>query len=187
MAIRFRMNERKALEAVVWLLNQKPGMTRYNLAKILYYADKWHLEEYGRPITGDRYIAMQEGMVPSQILDMLERDGRTLQPEDIEIILEAIERYQNDERYEAYRPRRDPEVEYLSRSDIECLRRALDAYGNLSFQDLRDLAHHDPAWKSAWDEKHNSEMDYEDIIGVDHPKRDQLIERLRETSGRLVF
>lgn len=187
MPIRFVFNTKKALEAIVWLLQRKPGMTRYNLAKILYFADKGHLEEYGRPIIGDRYIAMKEGMVPSRVLDMLEIDGEVLRSEDIEAIREAIEPHENEEGYEAYRARRDPDLEYLSQSDIDFLSRSLEAYGDMSYAELRRLAHEDRAWKRAWDTKRNGEMDYQDIIDPEHPRRDVLIERLQESSGKLVF
>ena len=43
----------------------------HKLCKILYFADQRHLSLYGRSITGDTYIAMQYGPVPSNVDDIL--------------------------------------------------------------------------------------------------------------------
>lgn len=187
MSIKFRVNGKKVLEVIVWLLNNKPGLTRYTLSKVLYYADKAHLEKHGRPVTGDRYIAMEDGMVPSLVLDMLERDRSRLDPEeDIRPIEEAIEAFSAGD-YEAYKAKREADAECLSRTDIECLSESLDQYGDMSVGMLWDLAHSEAAWEKAWNERENSEMSYEDMVPADHPKREELIERLRETSEYVVF
>jgi uncharacterized phage-associated protein len=185
--IHFQINSKKTLEVLVWLLNKKPGMTRYTIVKVLYYADKAHLEQHGRPILGDRYIAMDDGMVPSHALDMLEGDRRNLYADaDIKPIEEAIVTLK-DGKYDAYRATREAETEHLSRTDIECLAAALKCYGHLTFNELYDLAHSEVAWKKAWNTRQNSEMDYAEIIAQDHPRRKELIERLEETSEHVVF
>jgi len=127
--IQFRMNTRKALEAVVWLLSEHPGLTRHTIAKVLYYADKRHLHQYGRPVIGDRYVAMNEGMVPSRVLDILEKDGRYLRPEEIEAREGALRGYEGEQGHPAYEALREPDTDYLSRTDIEALRWSLEEYG----------------------------------------------------------
>lgn len=187
MTIRFRISTRKALEAIIWLVSQRPGLTRHSLAKILYYADKHHLQEYGRPVIGDKYIAMREGMVPSHVLDILERDMARLRHDDVEAIETAIEEFTNPEGHPAYRARRPPATDFLSRTDRECLDWSLERYGDMGFEELKDLAHKEPAWQRAWDQQHDSPMDYQDIIDADNPGREILIEKLRETSRSVVF
>jgi uncharacterized phage-associated protein len=48
----YQMNYEKAIEVVVWLANKNPGIDIYHVAKILYYAEKTHLNRHGRPIIG---------------------------------------------------------------------------------------------------------------------------------------
>ncbi len=187
MQIQFQMDERKALEAIIWLVQERPGLTRHALSRILYFADKRHLHEYGRPVIGDEYVAMNEGMVPSRVLDMLERDPRNLYPPEIEAVEAGLEEYDNEEGRPAYRARRAPEADYLSRTDLEALDWALREYGDMGFEELREVAHRDPAWKVAFNRPKNHEMDYEDIIDASHPKRDLLLKKLRATSRRIIF
>lgn len=62
----------KAVNAILYSLQQLGGKTdMHKLCKILYYADQRHLSMYGRSITGDTYIAMQFGPVPSCVDDIL--------------------------------------------------------------------------------------------------------------------
>ena len=68
---RFAFNESKAVEAVVLVATDWPGITPFFLAKTVFFADRNHLREYGRPITGDAYMAMPDGPVPSSIYDMV--------------------------------------------------------------------------------------------------------------------
>lgn len=185
--IRFSMNTKKALEALVWLLRHHPGLTRHTISKVLYYADKRHLQEYGRPVIGDRYVAMNEGMVPSRVLDLLEKDGQYLRPKEIEAREEALRGYENENGDPAYEALREPDTDYLSRSDIQALRWSLEEYGDKGFEELRRVAHEEPAWEKVYEPDSAEEMDWQDIIDADHPKRDLLLKKLRETSKRIVF
>lgn len=71
----FKFNEEKALSAILYITKKlmeggiKVGL--HKVFKIFYFADQKHLSRYGRPITGDHYIAMEHGPVPSRIYDMV--------------------------------------------------------------------------------------------------------------------
>ena len=61
-----------AVNAILYalaVLDKKMDM--HKLCKILYFADQKHLSLYGRSITGDTYIAMEYGPVPSNVDDIL--------------------------------------------------------------------------------------------------------------------
>lgn len=62
----------KAVNSLLYSLHQLGGKTdMHKLCKILYFADQRHLSQYGRSITGDTYIAMKFGPVPSCVDDIL--------------------------------------------------------------------------------------------------------------------
>lgn len=62
MTIQFRTNARKALEVILWFAQR--GRTDFHgILKLLFFADKHHLNAYGRPIVGDQYKALPYGRV----------------------------------------------------------------------------------------------------------------------------
>ena len=78
MTIRFEMNENKVIEVLSWLANEQPGIGAFHVSKVLYYADKEHLNLYGRPVLGDTYIRMEFGPVPSKTYDLIKKENLEL-------------------------------------------------------------------------------------------------------------
>jgi len=57
--LNIRFDSEKALEAILYVASKAPIPDIYHVGKILYYADRFHLEAFGRLITGDQYNAMK--------------------------------------------------------------------------------------------------------------------------------
>jgi uncharacterized phage-associated protein len=68
---RFRFDPEKALNLVLYVAGEVPQATFHTISKVIYFADKLHLQRYGRLICGDSYVAMKHGLVPSEIYDMM--------------------------------------------------------------------------------------------------------------------
>ena len=65
-------NEAKATQAAARLLTLRGGTMSYvKLIKLLYLADREALIRWGRPITTDRYVSMDNGPVVSRIYDLI--------------------------------------------------------------------------------------------------------------------
>jgi len=65
-------NEAKATQAAARLLTLRGGTMSYvKLIKLLYLADRDALIRWGRPITTDRYVSMDNGPVVSRIYDLI--------------------------------------------------------------------------------------------------------------------
>ena len=71
--IKFNFNRQKAVEAILYFVNarKEKTLTVMHLLKFLYYADKYHLEKYYRPVLGDFYYAMENGPVASNVNNFL--------------------------------------------------------------------------------------------------------------------
>ena len=75
--IQFRTNRKKAVEALVFLAENQPRIDVFHVCKVIYFADREHLRKFGRPVLGDNYFAMDDGPVPSFILDVLRQQLRS--------------------------------------------------------------------------------------------------------------
>ncbi len=131
----------KTVEVLLYIVKTVPDT--YRALKVLYLADKKHLAEYGRLICGDSYVAMKLGPVPSGAYDIVKHvRGDGFCWTDVPIT-EAF----TVQNYDIV-PLREPALELLSESDIECLDAAIEEFGHLSFGELKDLSH-DTAWESS--------------------------------------
>lgn len=134
--IRFKFDEERTAEAMIYLAERISSPTIMAIAKLLYFVDKTSLEKFGRSLTGDAYFAMQHGPVPSNAYDMLKaaRDsdvyGFVVEANNVITL-------------------RQPNLDKLSISDRICLDQIIAIYGHFPVWQLRELSH-DEAWKKTW-------------------------------------
>ena len=174
MALKFRISEEKALETLLWIASEWNNITPFYLSKVLFFAEKDHLNRYGRPIIADTYIAMPYGPVPSTVRDYVE--GNYLFSDFADAIAAAIEVNRNT-RYPEIQAKRAPRMDVFSDSDLECLRAAIRKCRDVNFGTLSRWTHLERAWLAA---PANGAMDYEDFIDQDNPLREEIIEQARE-------
>jgi len=156
MAIRFNMNTQKAIECVLWLI-QRGESNMYNIWKMLYVAEKYSLNKYGGPITGDDYFAMDFGTVPRWLYDATK------------IKQEEISFYRENNLLRAKRP---PEEGYLADFNIEALEHGFKEYAGLDFEAVKKKNHEDSAWKKNYTPNTSTFIPFEDIIEEDWVKKD---------------
>lgn len=146
-----------ALNAILYVArNMGERKDVHKICKILYFADQAHLSRYGRDITGDTYIAMKYGPVPSHIYNLFKavknfsgtEDFRTsyfyFSPSDTNLLI----------------PTKEADLDYLSPSDIECLDEAIKKCREKNFPELTEFSH-GYAWKKT---APNHEMATEHIL-----------------------
>lgn len=175
MPIRFTINTAKILEGLVWIATKRPGIDFHCSLKTLFYADKEHLQTYGRPIFGDTYIKMIYGPVGSAAYDLLKR-GEFLPPYVLKAVGEALT-VRLAGSIPQVRANRPPAMDVFSGTDVECLERALARCEGMGFDGRCDATHQERAWIEA---AMHGEMDYARIIDDDVPHRDELIAHLTE-------
>ena len=137
----------KAVEAILYIASKTPIPDPKFICKILYFADRLHLEQFGRLIIGDSYIAMANGPAPyaihyllnSMILDI--NVGNT----DIAKAVFDIERCGDLCLVKA---KREAILDVFSSSDLYCLDDAISMYGKMNFNDLCSVSQ-DKNWQSA--------------------------------------
>lgn len=140
-----RDEEQKLVEVVVYILRATGGLDRYHLFKVLYFAEREHLAKWGCRITADSYKALEHGPVPSNLYDAI-RGKRFFAGELVDMFGSAVERAGGDAS-DVFVALREPNKEYLSRSDMECLDGAIRRYASVGFSALRAESH-DAAWSA---------------------------------------
>lgn len=169
----FVFKAEKSIETILYIAQNVKQPTGPRIFKILYFADKSHLEKYGRFICGDRYIAMKHGPVPNGIFTILKSaQGDSFIPfADFNPVKKA---FIIEEEFKI-KPLRLAYLDFFSDSDLECLNEAIKNYGHLSFSQLTDLSY-DQAWHLA-DE--NDCISIEQIIATLN-NSDYLLDYLQE-------
>jgi len=138
--IKYKFDPEKAIEVLLYIAERCPNT--YKALKILYFADKQHLDKYGRLICGDSYVAMSHGPVPSGAYDLI----KYVRGDGFWLIEPAVEAFSVDDH--TIIPHRKASRDFLSESDIECLDAAIEQYGRLSFGQIKARSH-DNAYKAA--------------------------------------
>lgn len=189
MSIEFRANHRKILEAIVYILSRHSREAKsIFILKCLYYADKFHLQQYACPITGDAFVKLKHGPCATNAYNLLK--GNELYLSD-EILTAASGAFESFDRKGAgdsnpvYKSIREPELSVFSESDLECLDKAI-AFCS-SFENdfsLSEESHKELAWQQAEMQK---EMSYELMIDDDIENRDDIIAYLHEYSRSLCL
>lgn len=154
--IRLEPNVKKIVAAICFILaeakklGQKP--TQYEIVKTLFIADKKHLNDYGRPVTFDNYAAMLHGPVPSLAYDLLKGNETAIRKYGKALPWRKIKR-ETESSYCYSLISIDTSFDELSDSDKEALSGALVAIKSLTFGQIRQLTHNDPAYIQAWSEE----------------------------------
>jgi uncharacterized phage-associated protein len=149
----FRFSLDKFLNALAYFASEGvKDLTKLKAVKLLYLADQYHLFRYGRPVTGDRYIAMDLGPVPEDAFQLI---SRLIEPAEVtdperEHALQFIEVHKGFlHRYSVLRARQKPDLSVFSDSEVEALEATLREYGARPARALVDLTHTHRAYKRA--------------------------------------
>lgn len=134
---------KKATQALNYFARQNGGhINKLKALKLLFFADRFHLRKYGRPITNDEYFAMNYGPVPSGSRDLVEDSD--FRPEVEKVY--AGQFLNPKKRYE-YSSVADVESFVFSQTDREALAFAWAQFGKFDQFQLADLTHQYPEWK----------------------------------------
>jgi hypothetical protein len=179
--IEFQVNKQKVIEALVYLAIRRPRIDIFHVCKVFFYADLDHLLHYGRPILGDKYVAMDDGPVPSFALNVAKRQMPFAGADWIEEFEKRL-RVDDSDGYVRLIPCSEPNEDLFSRTDFECLDRAIDRFADMPFLRLWKKVHDEPAYKAVYRSGTSTLMPVESLIPQDTPHRDSIIEHLQDTA-----
>ncbi|MFB9112110.1 Panacea domain-containing protein [Xanthomonas arboricola pv. corylina] len=138
----------KAIAAIGYLVEQT-GESMYPLMKMMYLADKIHLERFGRFIAGDSYVAMARGPVPSHAYNLVKCVRGDIQDK---ALADGRQYFEYVHGTHELKLKVQPDYDELSGSDVDCLDEVVGIYKRLGKWAVRDLSH-DTAWSKTWERK----------------------------------
>lgn len=139
-----------SLNSMLYLLSKsKSSLTKHKIFKLLYFADLYHMENYGSPFIDDEFIAMPFGPVPSITYKHIQdaENLSFLRGSDFYVKVSGKEVSANAE----------PNFDELSPAIIEALDYSYDNYINKNFGYLSDKSH-DAAWQAAFNSTNNRKV-----------------------------
>jgi uncharacterized phage-associated protein len=151
----FRFSLDKFVNALAYFASSGiRDLTKLKAVKLLYLADRYHLLRYGRPITGDRYIAMDYGPVPEGAFQLIGRAMEAPEVEDQarEQVLQMLDVYRgflHRYRYPVLRAKRKADLDVFSETEVEALSATVSEFGQRPARALVDLTHEHQAYKIA--------------------------------------
>ena len=157
-------SHRKASQALNFFASEEGGkINKLKALKLVYFADRYHLRLYGRPITNDRYSAMGYGPVASACKDLAEM-STFLGREERDYAQQYISPDGHD-----YCSLAEVSKQELSETDLEALAFSWENYGKREGFDLAEETHRFPEWKQhearlASNEESRVTMRYEDFL-----------------------
>lgn len=154
--------------AVLHILNKAGGtLDKYRIYKALYFANKEHLNRYGRLITSDTFFALPFGPVPTKLADVLDsiKTGKKLKDSEKHLfspIIQSLEHCGFDaENY--FTAKELPDMDELSETDIECLNIGLNKCIGRDFGEIKEESH-DKAWEKAFAKPCHKSIDILDMV-----------------------
>jgi hypothetical protein len=171
MTIQFKFAADKAYSAIHWMVSEHPGIDLHAALKSFYFADKSHLNAYGRPIFGGNYRAMKFGPVPLEVYEMMK--GEALWKAE-------LGKEQFPWELDGYSLRlvgnSELNLDRLSETDFSHLQEGVEQSLQMTFTE-RTAATHGPDWQRA----NLGRMRYEDMLS-DGPHRSSVLADLEANS-----
>ena len=167
---------KKAVQAINYLAKKEGGkIDKLKLIKLIYFADRYHIRKYGRPIINDAYIAMPLGAVGSSVKDIAGFSDFLADEER-----SYSEKFIVKEKGYLIKSIADTDLDVFSKSDIEAIDFAYNKFGGYKASKLVDICHKYPEWekfKKALESKETTRenMNYLDFFGNPAEKEDDFL------------
>lgn len=171
-----QFDKEKLTEIVLYILNKTKGLDYYHLFKIIYFANIAHLAKYGFPMVSDEFCALPDGPVPSVLYNCIK--GDVYCDRELQDLLEKSVSKGADDAYYMLVAKRDADLDYLSKADIEALDNSVSENANLAYGVLRAKSH-GKEWKRAYQSQGRKVMN---ILGMaeDAMASDDMIAYIKE-------
>lgn len=139
-------DRKKLSELILFILDKTGGVDFYHAFKILYFAEMKHLAKWGSGFVPDEFCALKYGPVPTQLYDAVKElnHPRMILSEELSEVIQ----FAGEDAPNVLLPKREANLKYLSKSEIEALEQSIEENESLTFGQLMRKSH-DEAWEEA--------------------------------------
>nr|WP_254873277.1 Panacea domain-containing protein [Marinitoga sp. 1138] len=118
--------------------------------KLLYFAERYHIRKYGRPIFWDKYVAMRFGPVQSNVYDLIKTQDYPFDDEENIAYFHEIIDIKKDKLNKIYdislKNENKINSKVFSKTDIEAFEFSWNTFGKFDEFELADISHIYPEW-----------------------------------------
>lgn len=138
--------------ALLYIIKKSEEKRRdvYGIVKTAFYAQQIHLSESGSPLFNDVICALPFGPVPSNMYDILKMargDEKEMSFHKTDGLLSVVSSI--GWKDESFFAKEEPDMDYLSSSDIKSLDQAIARVSKMSFDEIRNDTH-SQEWSRAY-------------------------------------
>ncbi len=128
------------------------NLGKTKLMKLLYFADKEHLKQYGRPIFYEKYIKQKMGPVATNTYSILSASKNDPDfKEDIEELSQWIEFEKKDvnknHQMIVFKKKRDLDEDVFSKSELKVLKNVFEKFKNNLSEEVSAISHKLPEYE----------------------------------------
>lgn len=177
---------KKIANAIIYFIDNNVhnlGFTK--LMKLCFYADKYHLEEYGKAIFNHSYTKMPRGPVPTWLYSIIRTSVSGTYDydfqEEVNIFNDYVDiSHQKNGNYEQYifTKKQDFNNKFFSKTQLKILDKVIESFKTITAAELSELSHQTYAWKNV---EMNEQITYESM--VDDEETSQYVSYIQHEKG----
>jgi uncharacterized phage-associated protein len=174
-----KFREEKATQLAALLLQMRGGRMSYlKLIKLMYLIDRESLLRWGRPVTFDHFVSMNNGTVLSQTYELIMGGNRLgvdeiwrrfiSAPQGYEVALEQV-----------------PEFDELSKVEVGLIEEVFQKFGRMSRWELVEHTHTLPEWTNP--NGSSLPIDYKQVLKAGNKSEQEIFEILSDLEEAALF
>jgi len=138
---------KKSTQALNYFARKKGGkINKMKAIKLVFFADRYHLRKYGRPIVGDIYWAMKLGPVGSNLLNTAKLSTELLDLDCLNYAKSFLSNSGDSDKLLDLLSKKELDLNVFSQTDIEALEAVYNEFGDKDQFELADITHSYPEW-----------------------------------------
>lgn len=130
--------------------NTDPNLLgKTKLMKLFYFVDFTHVKKYGFPVTYDRYVHLERGPIPSNILNLV---NSVIDCPDDALLSDTIsiefETGRNIQKIVCLKEFTDNDKKYFTERELQTLTEVCRRFGDKNAKYIVEASHNESAWRN---------------------------------------